>query len=152
MKLIFNFIFLALFLVGSFFIFEVLPKSFEADKNTQKEIIIGENKFIVEVADTLVSRTQGLSGRKELLENTGMLFIFDKPNKPGFWMKDMNFSIDVIWISEDRVVGVLENLLPDNSPNRQLYYPQMFVDSVLEVPAGTVLNDSINVGDYVKRQ
>ncbi len=151
MRLIVTFLLLSLFLLGSFFIFEALPKSLKVTENIEREIIIGENKFIVDVADTSALQTKGLSGRKNLGENTGMLFIFDKPSMPGFWMKDMNFSIDIIWISRDGVAGFTENMQPDNSPNRRLYYPPTPVDSVLEVSAGTVLSHNIKIGDYVKR-
>lgn len=148
-KLFLNFILVSVFLVGSFFIFQVLPKSILVTPILFKEITVGQNKFKVEVADTPALQTRGLSGHKLLLENQGMLFIFNKPTMPGFWMKDMNFPIDIVWISNGKVVGVAENLLPDNLPSRPLYYPPSIIDRVLEISAGSVLKYNIKIGDRV---
>ncbi len=159
MHFIFKFILVSIFLVGSFFIFssfggsasggDVLPKAIRID-NILKEITIGQTKFQVEVADTPALQAKGLSGHKALLENQGMLFIFKEPSMPGFWMKDMNFPIDIIWISDGKVVGIAENLLPDNSPSRPLYYPPSIIDRVLEITAGTVLKYNLKIGDDVE--
>ena len=148
-KLFLNFILVLWLLVGSFFIFQVLPKSIQVDNNL-KEITVGQTKFKVEIANTPSLQVRGLSGHKALLENEGMLFVFDKPITPGFWMKDMNFSLDIIWISSGKVVDVLENLSPDDSPNRKIYYPSQLVDNVLEVASGTILKNNIKIGDDIK--
>ena len=58
----------------------------------------------VELAITPEARARGLSGRQGLTQDEGMLFVFDTPGKYPFWMKDMNFAIDMIWISEDSKV------------------------------------------------
>ncbi len=105
--------------------------------------------FRVDVADTGELRTQGLSGRSSLGENAGMFFLFPKAGMYGFWMKDMLFPIDIIWISHDRVVGVSEHVLPGTSPERHVYYPPKFVDKVLEVHDGFVAKYKIAVGDTV---
>ncbi len=88
-----------------------------------------------EVVDTPSSRELGLSGRKGLGEGKGMLFVFDKPGKYGFWMKDMLFAIDILWINEDGlIVHVERNVKPES-------YPKAFINTleatyVLELPAG----------------
>lgn len=150
MRFLFKFILVAIFLVGSFFIFQVLPKAVLVSPIAPKEIIIGQTKFEVEVADTPSSQAKGLSGHRPLLENTGMLFIFSQLTMPGFWMKDMNFPLDIVWISGGKVVDILENLAPDDSPNRKVYYPKQMIDGVLEVAAGSVLKNNIKIGDDVK--
>ena len=63
-----------------------------------------------------------------------MLFVFDKPDTYGFWMKDMRFPIDIIWISGDKVIYVLSEVHPDSYPN--LFKPPIPVDKVLEINAG----------------
>ena len=65
-------------------------------------------KLTIEVADTQESRELGLSGRAEIASGKGMLFVFDHPGKYGFWMKDMKFSIDMVWINQDGVVVHVE--------------------------------------------
>ncbi len=64
---------------------------------------IRENTFDVAVADTLVKRDRGLSGREPLLVNQGMYFIFPVALSYGFWMKEMNFPIDIVWIYKGQV-------------------------------------------------
>ncbi len=85
------------------------------------------------------ARQKGLSGRKSLGKNDGMLFVFDHPDLYGFWMKDMLFSIDIIYINDDKVVYVVKNAPApekgDNS-NLKIYRPDTEANYVLEVNAG----------------
>lgn len=108
--------------------------------------------FSADVADTDFSRMLGLSGRSGLGDREGMLFLFEKAALHGFWMKDMRFPIDIIWIQGGRVIGVEENVAPEpgKSPwSLRVYYPPAVVETVLEVPAGTVGRHGIGVGDAV---
>ncbi|MFH1246340.1 MAG: DUF192 domain-containing protein, partial [Candidatus Liptonbacteria bacterium] len=59
----------------------------------EKTITVSGNVFTVEIRDTVLGRSQGLSGKDLLLDGRGMLFIFDRPSIYGFWMKDMRFAI-----------------------------------------------------------
>ena len=78
---------------------------------------IGEVSLRVEIAQTTEERTQGLSGRASLEDGVGLLFIFPKADYHSMWMKDMNFPIDIIWISEDlKVVSMNDNVTPDSYP------------------------------------
>ncbi len=78
---------------------------------------IGDIPLRIEVADSLEERVKGLSGRKELEYINGVLFIFPEADYHGMWMKDMNFPIDIIWISEDlTVVSIDKNVLPETYP------------------------------------
>jgi uncharacterized membrane protein (UPF0127 family) len=72
----------------------------------------------IEVVDTPELRRQGLSGRESLAEDRGMLFVFEEPSTDNcFWMKDMNFSIDMVWLNENReVVTVASNISPETYP------------------------------------
>src|SRR5882672_5260542 len=53
-------------------------------------------------ADTDALRTLGLSGHSPLAADEGMLFIFPAPGEYGFWMKDMLFPLDLVWIAADK--------------------------------------------------
>lgn len=89
----------------------------------------------VEVADTPRERTQGLSGRESLSRDHGMLFVFDEPGTPGFHMKDMHFSIDIIWLDRNRnVVDVTRSIAPDTYP--KTFSSRKPMQYALEVPAG----------------
>jgi uncharacterized protein len=116
-------------------------------------ITVGKTSFNVEMATTMVEQSCGLSGRTGLADGDGMLFSFGSGSIQNFWMKDMNFAIDMIWISGDKVVGFAENA-PAPAPNIKLWQLPIYtsppgVDTVLEVPAGTVAKDNIQVGDVV---
>lgn len=118
-------------------------------KSNQKTIYINNVKFHVRIANTPAERTQGLSGTSKLGSNEGMLFIFQYPGEYGFWMKDMNYSLDIIWISADKkVVSDSENLAPSTYP--EAYYPNTPAKYVLEVDAGTSKRLNIHDGTTVK--
>jgi uncharacterized protein len=89
-------------------------------------VTLGEGiRVSVEVARTPAARARGLSGHAPLGEDEGMLFLFDEADRYGFWMKDMLFPIDIIWIRD----GVVDGALPS-------YAPREPADTVLEVRAG----------------
>ena len=113
---------------------------------------IRKSVFHLEIADTADERLKGLSGRESLTEGAGMLFIFEGPSEAGFWMKGMKFPIDIIWISDGKVVGWAEGAKPQpgvSDIDLVRYLPPMAVDMVLEVPAGTVAAKGIRIGDGV---
>lgn len=128
----------------------------ENDQNKLAEIKIGDKIINAELANTDALRQRGLSYRENLEENSGVLFIFDTPQIPFFWMKDMNFPLDIIWINENTIVGIDKNVpFPDkNTPLNQLpkYSPKEKVNYVLEVNAGFTDNNGIEVGDSVNIQ
>lgn len=114
---------------------------------------IGEHEFLVEIADTPATRTQGLSGREKLPENSGMLFFFDEPGDYGFWMKDMKFPIDIVWIRGNTIAGLTENVAPEPGKNifaLTVHSPPALVDNVLELRAGAVGKYGFMVGDKVE--
>lgn len=110
------------------------------------QIRIGKNILNVEVADNLTKRATGLSFRESIGENEGMLFVFEEPIEAKFWMKNMKFSIDIIWIDENlKVVGIEKNISPDT-------YPQEFkspgkIKYAIEVNAGWTDSHKIKKGD-----
>lgn len=106
-------------------------------------------KVKVELATTPEAKALGLGGRSGLAENTGMLFVFYQSDKYAFWMKDMLFPIDIIWIRDDgEVVYVKKNLGPASYP--ATFRPEENAKYVLEVPAGFSLKNNLKLGDKVK--
>lgn len=105
----------------------------------------------VERADTFRERQRGLSGRPSLPEGTGMLFIYEEPGTYGFHMKDMNFSIDIVWMDETgEVVDVTHSLSPDSYP--ETVTSREPAQYVLEVPAGFSREHGISTGDTASVQ
>jgi uncharacterized membrane protein (UPF0127 family) len=88
----------------------------------------------LEPAQTPAEQAKGLSGRDSLADNQGMLFIFESPDQQCFWMKDMNFSIDMVFLDANKkVVRVDENVDPNSYPNTFCAYA---VKYVIEITAG----------------
>ena len=107
---------------------------------------VGNARVEIEVRDTEEGRSRGLSGREKLEEDEGMLFVFDQPGIYGFWMKEMKFNLDFIWIRDNVVAEVMENV----AVGRMDIRPKEAVDKVLEVNSGWVEKQGIKVGDAVK--
>ncbi|HVT01286.1 MAG TPA: DUF192 domain-containing protein [Patescibacteria group bacterium] len=103
------------------------------------------------LAKTEGDRQKGLSGRKDLGTNQGMLFIFDKKGKPGFWMKDMKFPIDIIYINDDTVVYIVSDAPAPSGQTSPLtiYYPDQDANYVLEVNAGKAKDLGITNGTKI---
>ncbi|MBP6857738.1 MAG: DUF192 domain-containing protein [Candidatus Pacebacteria bacterium] len=98
-------------------------------------ISISGVKIPVTIADTDEQREQGLSNTQYLEPNTGKLFVFNNPGDYGFWMKDMNYPIDIIWIDKNtKIIGISKDLRPETYP--EIFYPPSEVVYVLEVNAG----------------
>lgn len=110
---------------------------------------IGKTSIYVDIADTPVLREHGLSGREALSGDRGMYFIFDRSDFYQFWMKDMNFPIDIIWIDETMsVVDITLNVLPSSFP--KTFTSRAPARYVLEVPAGFSERAGIKIGDQVE--
>lgn len=115
---------------------------------TTTSVEVGDTIFNVNVVDTDTERTQGLSGRESLAEDEGMLFVFEKSDIYPFWMKDMRFPIDIMWIDENlKVVYIKENATPQSFP--EIFTPNIFALYVLEVNSGMVVEEKIKINDEV---
>lgn len=115
------------------------------NQNPKIEIKIADTTLKVWVADTGEERAKGLSGKNSIKEDEGMLFIFDQTGEYGFWMKGMNFPIDIVWIDgERRIIGMEETILPESYP--KVFSPKEPVLYVLEVRAGYILRHHLDIG------
>lgn len=110
------------------------------------------NKSIVkvEVADDFQEQLQGLSNRTRLNSDAGMLFVFSDKQERTFWMKQMNFPIDILWISDNKIVNISKNLAPEGEYPKNKYSSQQKANYVLEVNAGFAEENQIKIGDIVK--
>lgn len=133
-------------IVGGFLIFG----SGLISKEKQGKIVIKEQEFNVEIADNPMKRSRGLSGRKNLEMNEGMLFLFSRAGYQSFWMKGMLIPVDIIWIKDNAIVGFEKNVQPEPGVKQgqlNVYSPPEPVDKVLEVSAGIVERLDIQVGE-----
>ena len=109
----------------------------------------------MDLAITVEEQVQGLSGRAILAPGSGMLFVYAQARKFTFWMKDMRFPLDIVWIGADcRVVEVKENV-PSPRPGQSdeelpRYSPGTPAQYVLEINAGEAAFQNISPGDPVE--
>jgi uncharacterized membrane protein (UPF0127 family) len=108
---------------------------------------INGKKISVEIADTPRVQEKGLGERDSLAWNHGMYFEYSKPAFYAFWMKGMRFSIDIIWLRDDRIVDVDANVPFEKGGNGPTLRPSELVDAVLEVPAGYAAASGWQIGD-----
>ena len=118
---------------------------------------IGDASYSVDLAVLPDERRQGLSGRETLAPHEGMLFVFEEESVLHFWMKEMRFPLDIIWIdAQCRMVDVAADVpMPppdasnDEIPRVQSPSPARFV---LEVNAGEAARQGLSPGDPVEFQ
>ncbi|MST04099.1 MAG: DUF192 domain-containing protein [Candidatus Pacebacteria bacterium] len=114
-----------------------------------REINLGGKTFFIDIAETNRDRSSGLSGRKSISSNQGMLFVFDKSDKQIFWMKGMLFPIDFIWIKDNKIIDITKNAMPITSIPK-IYMPNFPVNMVLEIASGGIENHGLKVGDKLE--
>ncbi|MEI6690777.1 MAG: DUF192 domain-containing protein [bacterium] len=117
--------------------------------STKNYLTIGNSYLTVEVANNSKSWEKGLSGRQQLADGTGMFFIFPYEHIPLFWMKDMTFPIDIIWIKDQQIVDFTLNAPVPTGANKPTYSPRSPVNRVLEVPTGYIESHDLQIGDNV---
>ncbi|MES2315546.1 MAG: DUF192 domain-containing protein [Patescibacteria group bacterium] len=135
-----------IFFVTIFFLVNYSPKNSGVPEI--KSVNIGGVKVSVDLAQTSAEQELGLGGRSSLANDAGMLFIFNRPGKYYFWMKGMNFPLDMIWLSEDlHVIYIKKNAQP--SGVLESFGTDENSKYVLEVNAGFTDAHNIKVGDEV---
>ncbi len=77
----------------------------------QVSVTVNGVKLVADVAATETQRTKGLAVKDHLNENESMLFVFPSESNQAFWMKDMKFPIDIIWMNANKTVVHVEHSL-----------------------------------------
>ncbi len=97
------------------------------------------------IAATAQDQSRGLGLRDSMPGNEGMLFPFRDPGSYGFWMKDMRFPLDMVWVDQNKaVIGVTPDIPPDSYPNT--FFPSRPISYVLELNAGQAIKYGIATG------
>lgn len=148
LNIFFIWILIIIFLIaGFYFIKNNFSNNLEINKI--QYVKIAGKTLKVDLALTSEAKEKGLSGKEKLKEDESMLFVFNHTGQYSFWMKDMNFPIDIIWIDENfRVVYIKENAQPES-------YPEAFVSNkgaryVLEVFSSFSEKNNLKEGDKVE--
>ncbi len=121
--------------------------------SSQKQVVVSGKTINVDVANTEAKRSLGLAKRSSLGTDSGMLFVFDKKQAVvNFWMKDMEIPLDIIWISEGKIVKIDKEVPAQKGvgDNMLTIYPSgRPIDYVLEVNSGYTTKNNIKVGDTI---
>ena len=118
---------------------------------SESHVIAPKTTMPVELATTPDERRKGLSGRASLEQGTGLLFVFEEASIHCFWMKDMAFAIDMVWVNPDgAVVKVVERAQPSSYPTS--FCPADPALYVLEVNAGEARSAGIQEGVQLRLQ
>lgn len=112
-------------------------------------IRINGTEISVEVVKSPRDIEKGLGGRSKLSDKEGMLFIMPSYDRHTFWMKDMKFPIDIIWIDKEVIVDISKNIPVEKRIPLSIYQPQKPVNFVLELNSGFSDKYRIRVGDKV---
>ena len=140
-----------IFLLYFFLILLSFAVVFFVEQTVPSESVIrfpNGKEILVDVARTYRAQMKGLSGRTSLPENEGLLFVHNRMDYQSYWMKEMLFPIDIIWIANNQVVGFVQSTQPQEPP-LTIYTSPVPVDKVLEVNAEFVQENSIKVGDIL---
>ncbi len=135
-----------IFIVGALLIHIAL----DSQTNTKiTNVVIGGRKFSLEIANTPTKREKGLSDRNLIGSRQGMLFVFDKPSYQCFWMKNMRFNLDILWLDNaNKLSYVQHNLSPASYPTN--FCPGSPGLYVIEVNGGTTERLNLHIGDTIK--
>ncbi len=102
--------------------------------------------FALQISSTPQEREIGLGKRVSLPSNQGMLFVFGAPAVQCFWMKDMHFPLDMVWVNTDKkVVHVMQNVSPATYPH--VFCPDVSAEYVIELNAGQATRAHIHAGE-----
>lgn len=151
-KIIFVYI-LLMIAVGILAVFLTGKMPFNLPTLTSANVKLGNKEYSAILVKSDKDKMKGLSGRTSLDKNTGMLFVFDKKAPYPFWMKDMKFPIDIIYINDDSIVDIFENVpAPQKAAplySLPVYKPKDAANYVFEINAGQTKQNNIKIGDKV---
>lgn len=119
-------------------------------ENNINKICFKEYCFNLEIADDNLERAKGLMFRKDLCDDCGMLFIFEKEGDYKFWMKNTLIPLDIIWIDQNLEVVYIANAVPCTKEKCELYGPDKNILYVLEINKGKANEIGLDIGDRMK--
>ena len=121
----------------------VLPPAWAEKIN----LMIGEQAVLAEVAATPQSRERGLMRRDQLCADCGMLFVFEKADRYGFWMKDTPLPLSIAFIAADGAIINIAEMQPETTG---IHRAEREVLYALEMHSGWFARNGIKPGDRVR--
>lgn len=125
------------------------PATPRADFEPLVPITLGGVELYASVADSPLERQKGLSRTTALPADIVKLFVFPREDLWSFWMKEMLYSIDIIWLDGAGTIVHIESAVsPETYPNSLT--PVGKAQYVIETNAGFAQAQNIQVGDRVQ--
>ena len=125
--------------------------SAETQKKENTQVTVKDLAIKAKIADEPKEQQTGLADYSSLGLDEGMIFVFDQSKRHTFWMKDMDFAIDIIWIDDQKkIVDIAPNVPPEPArDDKELskYKPKADAKYVLEINAGVSSLHNLQVGD-----
>lgn len=103
-------------------------------------------KLSIEVADTPLALAHGLMYRKDLPENSGMLFKFDNLQEAAFWGKNTYIPLDIAFVNKDNVITGIKQITPMST---RMIRSSEFCSMAIEANAGYFEKNNIKPGHKV---
>ena len=148
---IFNVIMVFVLIIGAgHFLYKNYSETFinTLTGNPHRTMYVDNLAISVTVAKNKEDRQKGLSGTRSLDELQGKLFVFEKEDYYGIWMKDMNYPLDILWIDNNfEIIYIEEDVEPSTYPT--IFTPKKPARFVLEMNSFFTESFNIKVGDRV---
>lgn len=120
-----------------------------SEKLRKGTLIIGQKKINIDIAENDSQWYKGLSNRANICEDCGMFFLFPGYDNLSFVMRDMKFPLDIIFIRDNEILNIAENLAPATNDTKNIYSSKGEANRVLEVNAGFSKKQGIKAGDKI---
>jgi len=119
-----------------------------------KLLQIGDKTYEIFLTENEEDMKKGLAAFDDIKDSQGMLFEFEVEDFHSFWMKDMKFDIDIIFLDKEmKVVHIFENVRKDTYKNQndyKIFIPKLKSKYVIEIKSGEVKKNKLKLGDIIK--
>lgn len=130
-------------------LFFLLPRSNPLPQHQRATIQLNNHTLTLEIVTSTQDIQQGLSDRRSMPIDQGMLFVFDHPDRYSFWMQRMHFPLDIIWLNQGVVVDRVTLLSPNGNEEPASHIPTSTADRVLELNAGRATFYQLQIGSTI---
>jgi uncharacterized membrane protein (UPF0127 family) len=121
----------------------------KTSEQKNKSLTINDHTWTIETVSTPEALEKGLSGRESLAADSGMYFVFNDLTERTFWMKNMKFPLDIVFIKDDEIIKVDYDAMPEGDNPQNFYYSKEAVNRVLEINNGDAMKYNLKPGDKV---
>lgn len=111
-----------------------------------RPLSINGQKLVAEIASTPAQRTTGLMHRFSLQPDHGMLFVFERAEPQGFWMRNTFIPLSIAFIAGDGRIVNIEDMVPQSESTHWSHGPVLYA---LEMRQGWFAKRGIRAGDRV---